>query len=100
MIELQKVLRIILVILLIKKTYIQETVQYLQSVIKIQVNRSFIWSNLEVKMEKLRKIGEINGWGQTDVVEIVKALEKQGFIVVDDNEDNDNWKTWHVMVKV
>jgi len=75
-------------------------VKYLQSVIKIQVNRSFIWSNLEVKMEKLRKIGEINGWGQTDVVEIVKALEKQGFIVVDDNEDNDSWKTWHVMVKV
>ena len=31
-------------------------------------------------MEKLRKIGEINGWGQTDVVEIVKALEKQDFI--------------------
>lgn len=51
-------------------------------------------------MEKLRKIGEINGWGQTDVVEIVKALEKQGFIVIDDNEDNDSWKTWHVMVKV
>ena len=100
MIELQKVLRIILVILLIEKTYMQETVQYLQSVIKIQVNRSFIWSNLEVKMEKLRKIGEINGWGQTDVVEIVKALEKQGFIVVDDNEDNDSCKTWHVMVKV
>lgn len=86
--------------MLIAKTYIQETVKYLQSVIKIQVNRSFIWSNLGVKMEKLRKIGEINGWGQTDVVEIVKTLEKQGFIVVDDNEDNDNWKTWHVMVKV
>ena len=51
-------------------------------------------------MEKLRKIGEINGWGQTDVDEIVKTLEKQGFIVVDDNEDNDNWKTWHGMVKV
>lgn len=79
--------------MLIAKTYIQETVKYLQSVIKIQVNRSFIWSNLEVKMEKLRKIGEINGWGQTDVVEIVKTLEKQGFIVVDDNEDKDNWKT-------
>ena len=86
--------------MLIAKTYIQETVQYLQPVIKIQVNRSFIWANLEVKMEKLRKIGEINGWGQTDVVEIVKTLEKQGFFVVDDNEDNDNWKTWHVMVKV
>ena len=66
--------------MLIAKTYIQETVKYLQSVIKIQVNRSFIWSNLEVKMEKLRKIGEINGWGQTDVVEIVKTLEKQGFL--------------------
>lgn len=51
-------------------------------------------------MEKLKKIGEINGWGQTGVVEIVKTLEKQGFIVVDDNEDNDNWKTWHVIVKV
>lgn len=51
-------------------------------------------------MEKLRKIGEINGYEQTDVVEIVKTLEKQGFIIVDDNEDNDSWKTWHVMVKV
>ena len=51
-------------------------------------------------MEKLSKIGEINGCGQTDVVEIVKAIEKQGFIVVDDNEDNNSWKTWHVMVKV
>ena len=38
--------------------------------------------------------------GQTDVVEIVKTLEKQGFIVIDDNEDNDNLKTWHVMVNV
>lgn len=51
------------------------------------------------KNGKIKKIGEINGWGQTDVVEIVKTLEKQGFIVVDDNEDNDNWKTWYVMVK-
>ena len=50
-------------------------------------------------MDKLRKIGEINGFGETDVVEIVKALENQGFIVVDDNEENDNWKTWHVLVK-
>ena len=51
-------------------------------------------------MEKLRKIGEIKGLGQTDAVEIVKTLEKQGFIIVDDNEYDDNWKTWHVMVKV
>lgn len=50
-------------------------------------------------MEKLRKIGEINGRGESDVIEIVKTLENQGFIVVDDDEECDNWKTWHVMVK-
>lgn len=50
------------------------------------------------KIKKNRRNQRLGG--QTDVVEIVKTLEKQGFIVVDDNEDNDNWKTWHVMVKV
>lgn len=50
------------------------------------------------KIKKNRRNQRLGG--QTDVAEIVKTLEKQGFIVVDDNEDNDNWKTWHVMVKV
>lgn len=52
------------------------------------------------KNGKIKKNRRNQRLGQTDVVEIVKTLEKQGFIVVDDNEDNDNWKTWHVMVKV
>lgn len=51
-------------------------------------------------MEKIKKNRRNQRFGQTDVVEIVKTFEKQGYIVVDDNEDNDNWKTWHVMVKV
>lgn len=51
------------------------------------------------KNGKIKKNRRNQRLGQTDVAEIVKTLEKQGFIVVDDNEDNDNWKTWHVMVK-
>ena len=86
--------------MLIAKTYIQETTQYLQSVIKNQVNRSFIWLSFGGKNGKIKKNRRNQRFGQTDVVEIVKTFEKQGYIVVDDNEDNDNWKTWHVMVKV
>lgn len=74
--------------------------QYLQSVIKNQVNRSFHLVKFGGKNGKIKKNRRNQRLGQTDVVEIVKALEKQGFIVVDDNEDNDSWKTWHVMVKV
>ena len=52
------------------------------------------------KNGKIKKNRRNQRLWQTDIVEVVKPLEKQGFIVVDDNEDNDNWKTWHVMVKV
>jgi len=52
------------------------------------------------KNGKIKKNRRNQRLGQTDVVEIVKTLEKQGFIVIDDNEDNDNLKTWHVMVNV
>ncbi|WP_182431669.1 hypothetical protein [Clostridium sp. AF32-12BH] len=51
-------------------------------------------------MEKLRKIAIINGYPNSDTIKVVEALEKQGFIVVDDDEKEVHWKTWHVMEKV
>lgn len=48
-------------------------------------------------MADFYKIGEIQGFEENGVCEIVKTLKNQGFTVVDDNEDEDNWKTYHVL---
>ena len=50
-------------------------------------------------MEKLKKIAVISGYYDSEVIKVVESLEKQGFIVVDDDENEFGWKTWHVMVK-
>ena len=70
--------------------------QYLQSVIKIQVNRSFIWSNLEVKMEKLRKIGEIKGFESKELKELLESIENKGFQVLWDDKRTGSEITWKI----
>ena len=49
------------------------------------------------KMTKLKKIGEIQGYKQDNIKEVAEALEKQGFVVVDDNELEESWKTYHIL---
>ena len=48
-------------------------------------------------MTKFKKIGEIQGYKQDRIEEVVKALENQGFLVVDDNEYEESWKTYHIL---
>ena len=52
------------------------------------------------KMTKFKKICEIQGYEENDICSIIKILENQGFTVVDDNEDKDSWKTYHVLREV
>ena len=51
-------------------------------------------------MTKFKKICEIQGYEENDICSVIKTLENQGFTVVDDNEDKDSWKTYHVLREV
>ena len=48
-------------------------------------------------MTKFKKIGEIHGYKQDNIKEVAETLEKQGFVVVDDNELEESWKTYHIL---
>ena len=48
-------------------------------------------------MEKLKKIGEIRGFKRDLENGVLEALEKQGFLVVDDDEREGDWKTYHIL---
>ena len=48
-------------------------------------------------MTKFKKIGEIHGYKQDNIKEVAETLEKQGFVVVDDNEREESWKTYHIL---
>lgn len=52
------------------------------------------------KMEKLKKIGEISCYGKDGIREVLETIEKQGFVVVDDNERETGWKTYHILKKL
>ena len=48
-------------------------------------------------MTKFKKIGEIHGYKQDGIKEVAETLEKQGFVVVDDNELEESWKTYYIL---
>ena len=48
-------------------------------------------------MAKLKKICEIQGYTEEGISEVLETLEKQGFVVVDDNELEESWKTYHIL---
>ena len=48
-------------------------------------------------MTKFKKICEIQGYEENDICSVIKTLENQGFTVVDDDENKDGWKTYHVL---
>ena len=52
------------------------------------------------KITKFKKIGEIHGYKQDGIKEVAETLEKQGFVVVDDNELEESWKTYHILREV
>lgn len=51
-------------------------------------------------MDKLKKIGEINCYGTDNIKEVLEIIEKQGFVVVDNDERETGWKTYHILDKV
>lgn len=48
-------------------------------------------------MGKLKKIGEICGYDDHNIKDVIETLEKQGFTVVDDDKSNSGWKTFHIL---
>lgn len=48
-------------------------------------------------MTKLKKIGEIRGFERELSKGVLEALENQGFLVVDDDENDDHWKIYHIL---
>ena len=63
-------------------------------------NQNYICIQKGGKMTKFKKICEIQGYEENDICSVIKTLENQGFTVVDDNEDKDSWKTYHVLREV
>ena len=51
-------------------------------------------------MAKLKKIGEIREFTLEGVKEVIETLEKQGFIVVQDNCYRTDWVTYHILKEV
>jgi hypothetical protein len=49
-------------------------------------------------MARLEKIGEICGYKSKILMQMIRTVEDDGFIAVDDNPSENNWKTYHVMV--
>lgn len=48
-------------------------------------------------MAKLKKIGEIGCYGKDDIKDVIETLEKQGFTVIDNDERETGWKTYHIL---
>lgn len=48
-------------------------------------------------MNKLRKIAEIRGANDKYAREMLKTLENKGFLIVDDDEYENEYKIWHVL---
>ena len=46
----------------------------------------------------LVKIGEIHGYDLSAICDVIEELRDNGYIVVDDDEKQDGWKTWHILV--
>lgn len=51
-------------------------------------------------MAKFKKIGEIRGYDDHNIKEVIEILENQGFTVVDDDKSDTGWKTYHILKEV
>ena len=51
-------------------------------------------------MTKFKKIGEIHGFKKDIDKEVLETLENQGLLIVDDDEHNTGWKTYHILKEV
>ena len=75
---------------------IVETIQTVFEALKAKISVYILHKNVEIS--KLNT--EIQGYEENDICSVIKTLENEGFTVVDDNEDKDSWKTYHVLREV
>ena len=50
-------------------------------------------------MEKLKKVGELQGFDYDDICEVIEVLEKQGFVVTDNDLSETNWNSYNILKK-
>lgn len=51
------------------------------------------------EMEKLKKVGELQGFDYDDICEVIEVLEKQGFVVTDNDLSETNWNSYNILKK-
>ena len=60
----------------------------------------FYWVLKRSKNDKIQEIGEIHGFKKDIDKEVLKTLENQGLLIVDDDERNEDWKVYHILKEV
>ena len=51
------------------------------------------------EMEKIKKVGELQGFDYDDICEVIEVLEKQGFVVTDNDLSETNWNSYNILKK-
>ena len=51
------------------------------------------------EMEKLNKVGELQGFDYDYICEVIEVLEKQGFVVTDNDLSETNWNSYNILKK-
>ena len=65
--------------------------------LKKQIKGMFYLIREWSKMAKFKKICEIHGFNNDIDKEVLETLENQGLLIVDDDERNEDWKTYHIL---
>ena len=50
-------------------------------------------------MEKLKKVGELQGFDYDDICEVIEGLEKLGFVVNYNDLSETNWNSYNILKK-
>ena len=50
-------------------------------------------------MEKLKKVGELQGFDYDDIYEVIEGLEKLGFVVTYNDLSETNWNSYNILKK-
>ena len=51
------------------------------------------------EMEKLKKVGELQGFDYDDICEVIEGLEKLGFVVTYNDLSETNWNSYNILKK-
>ena len=51
------------------------------------------------EMEKIKKVGELQGFDYDDICEVIEGLEKLGFVVTYNDLSETNWNSYNILKK-